>query len=372
MKVYLNEVINSSPNQDKLKEIYKKDKHLARVYFMSNSREMFYSERVKSYKKNSTLHLSTFRVSMGISVTSKMYSHTKNLDSIVISPKGVFRTVDSKIFQMKVVEFVNAVVNKYQKHIKKEYIIDAFPWLEWIFNQELGLVLRTTSMSFIVKNKISSYTSFIKKLYKENKKLSEQLIDAKMNPKYWKKVRRNIRGQEFKHIYQYSNDAIQMAFVLDRTINLNWSERRWEEEHDSMSKEITTMLSKIDNRNLKVHEVFVDFSKRNNVDLISTTGRLSAEGAIQHHCVASYAGKVDSGRSGIYHINGYTLELIFSLNSLRIGQVAGKRNSNAPNELRAEIERMVSNFNYETDFSKYKEQEDTYTYDNMEFNELAF
>jgi hypothetical protein len=116
---------------------------------------------------------------------------------------------------------------------------------------------------------------------------------------------------------------------------------------------------------------------------------------MQKHCVGTYINKVSSGHCGIYHVNGYTLELGFNpldiydfysfdvnnhLNSLheyisnvnrnndnistihkyiKKIQFRGKYNSSPNNDLSKMVIDMVKKFNYYLLTNKYKSKIDT-------------
>jgi hypothetical protein len=94
-------------------------------------------------------------------------------------------------------------------------------------------------------------------------------------------------------------DTVRMAHQLDRRIKLDWSEQRWRDEHEALSR-LSTL------RQLAAERVVYDLSdverllpKKFNGYLIRTSRRLGMEGLRQRHCVASYHDTVRNGHSAL-------------------------------------------------------------------------
>jgi hypothetical protein len=90
-------------------------------------------------------------------------------------------------------------------------------------------------------------------------------------------------------------DVVEMAREQGRRIRLNWSEKRWREEHERLSRAVAL-------RKLAEESVRYDLSQYDEVlpdafpgYLIRTSRRLGMEGLRQRHCVASYHQQLVNG-----------------------------------------------------------------------------
>lgn len=349
MKVYKKLDIKLSKSQEKLLEIYKKDKQKARVLYFSNSASHYYSpESELIEEKRGNLKIVSISKVIGISVNSKMYSHLRIGRAFYFSSKGVYiKQYNQHVRPLNVKEFITFFGLKFGSEVHRQAIIDCYPWIEWLFYLDTT-VLSKNSMSIIMKNKISNATDYLKLVYGENKKLSYQLLNNGIPPKRWKKYRRFAVGQDFSVIPKNFSDCLSMAFQLGKTVNLNWSERRWKEEHDLMAKEITSILYQAENRDLKIAKPYLEISEKTGYRLLRTSAELAVEGMLKKHCVASYSNSVDSGRCAIFNIDGYTAEITINSDGIpKLNQLKGEYNSSAPTHLRKSIENQLGGLKFD-------------------------
>ena len=100
-----------------------------------------------------------------------------------------------------------------------------------------------------------------------------------------------------------------------------------------------------------ITKTFLDFSKFSGYEIITTTKGMAYEGKKQNHCVASYVNKVENGSCGIYKVNEYTLEVVWTYfngkSVLKINQLRGYSNKSAPKYLEDEILAKIITFNSE-------------------------
>ncbi len=93
-------------------------------------------------------------------------------------------------------------------------------------------------------------------------------------------------------------DAIRMAKTQARRVNIDWSAKRWQEEHDRLSRAET--LARLAGENIRY-----DLSKyeallpRFNGYLIRSSRRLGMEGLRQRHCVANRHARIMAGYCAI-------------------------------------------------------------------------
>ena len=92
-------------------------------------------------------------------------------------------------------------------------------------------------------------------------------------------------------------DTVAMAKKLGRTIRLDWSPRRWHEEHDKMAKAVTLRQFSKKNVNYDVEFYANALPRKFPGYIIRNSLRLATVGWYQRHCVASYHSKCVSGSS---------------------------------------------------------------------------
>ena len=92
-------------------------------------------------------------------------------------------------------------------------------------------------------------------------------------------------------------DTVAMAKKLGRTIRLDWTPRRWHEEHDKMAKAVTLLQFRKKNVNYDVEFYANALPRKFPGYIIRNSLRLATVGWYQRHCVASYHPKCVSGSS---------------------------------------------------------------------------
>jgi len=139
-------------------------------------------------------------------------------------------------------------------------------------------------------------------------------------------------------------DTVNLGFKLNRKVNAAWSVKRLKLEHDNWAKEYTEIVMELSNRPLNIHPAFIELSKVIDGTLLKTTKDLAVEGAQQKHCVASYSSTIDSGRTAIFHINGFTAEVIKNGTQFELKQFNGFANKRAPDEIRNKVAGFLVSF----------------------------
>ena len=94
-------------------------------------------------------------------------------------------------------------------------------------------------------------------------------------------------------------DTVAMAKKLGRTIRLDWSPRRWHEEHDKMAKAVTLRQFREKNVNYDVEFYAKSLPPEFPGYIIRNSLRLATVGWYQRHCVANYHSSCQSGSSAI-------------------------------------------------------------------------
>lgn len=143
-------------------------------------------------------------------------------------------------------------------------------------------------------------------------------------------------------------DVIRMARVHRRRIRLDWSARRWQEEHDRLSRAETLKRLREENVHYDVTLVAAALPARFCGYLIRTSRRLGVEGLRQRHCVAGYHEHVRAGYCVIASVfidrKRWTVQLACTGDEaapLRIVQMRSRFNQVPTREIREAIHREL-------------------------------
>jgi len=144
------------------------------------------------------------------------------------------------------------------------------------------------------------------------------------------------------------HDVVSMAKKQGRKINLSWSEARWRDEHERLSRVATLERLAGTNVEYPVSEVAALLPKRFPGYLIRSSRRLGMEGLRQRHCVADYHERILSGRSAIASVfadgKRWTVELVATGDNeapLRMTQVKTRYNGLPSETIRKRIAKML-------------------------------
>ena len=359
----------SNPNVDKLIELYKKDKFKARVVFMNGSKSNYTKQDVVMFfHENGKFNIVQIIKQFGISITNKVYTYKSVVNEIIYKDNKLwFRFKHIKVFRL--IQLNNDILRQWNTDTKDEvfkFLQDRFSWLRFVLENNVPLAYNT-----IIKNKLYNLNDCLKHMYKVPLPVAKMFFKHNitfalngnyttwiMSLKSYRKYLINIENLKEEFILNtYFKDSLKMAKTLDKRINCSWSLKRLKQEHDDWSKEITNIVLENEPlRELNVNKLFVEFGLKYNYRLLNTNKELLYEGIRQSHCVGTYIDAVDNGDSGIYHIDGYTLELRkeqvfktdFSVSHyrLKINQFKGFNNlTNAPEELFNEVSDKLNEFN---------------------------
>ena len=143
-------------------------------------------------------------------------------------------------------------------------------------------------------------------------------------------------------------DTVRMARELDHRLNLRWSPRRWQEEHDKLSRQMTLMRLKAENESYDLERYKEHLPERWPGYLIRTSMRLGLEGHRQDHCVSAYHDRIRRGHCAIAVVfvdrKRWTVQLRWTGREgapVQITQIHGRRNSRPTSrQRRAVYERL--------------------------------
>lgn len=364
---------------DKLYEVYAKDKYKARILYFNDKSNYYKIRVVKFSHENGDFEICVFNEKTGISITNKMYRREKKIESIIYKGgKFWYSTRTKKLTQLTysgLRSFVGnfAGWNEIDGHAVLKAFFKKFSWVRFISEEP---ALHNMAFNTIVRYKLYNQTDALKHKFKVPtpviKVLKNHFKDYQTTDmfKIWKEMKQvllnieNLKPELISH--HMFIDTCKMARTLDKKVNCSWSTKRLEQMHNDWSKEITnTVLEFEEHRELNVGKIYRKFAEVTGYKLLTSNRDLLYEGMTQKHCVATYINKVDRGSAGIFHIDGYTLELNYqTVYTYDVGinwgefngtntenkylyntQFRGKYNCNAPAELQIEVSEKILAFN---------------------------
>lgn len=363
---------------DKLYEVYKKDKYKARILYFNNRSNYYVTRIVKFSHDNGDFEVCHLQETIGISITNKMYRREKKVASIVykggkfwyLTNRGSKKCVQLTYSGLR--QFIGnfASWNDIDSHPLLKAFYKKFSWMRFVSEEP---ALHGMAFNTIIRNKLYTQNDALKFKFKVPtpviKVLRVHFKDYNTGDmfKIWKEMKQvlinieNLKPDLMSH--HMFVDTCKMARTLDRKVNCSWSTKRLEQMHNDWSKEITnTVLEFEEHRELNVGSVYRKFAEITGYKLLSSNRDLLYEGMTQKHCVATYISKVDKGSAGIFHIEGYTLELNYHVIStytfgpekclsttknryLQNIQFRGKYNKEAPLKLKIAVEEKILAFN---------------------------
>lgn len=347
---------NSNVNQ--LLDVYDKNPYYARVIYMNNSKEMYVKHKLVVFEEGKDFNIVLFKKIIGISKTNIRYTRESRLVNISYK-NGKFYLISNKQVRPLTVHNLRTALHMVDTHVF-DYLKTKFTWLNYVLEKE---ILNNVAFNTIVTKKIYSFKKAIIHSYNVpypvgktvhefiTKNYSSQscyfLSNLKKNLEYLDNITSiNLDLIKSNEIFV---DTLRMAKILGRKINCKWGTKRLKEAHDDWSREITNIIYIGNDREMRIREEFKAFAEYSGFNLLTTTKEMYLEGKLNNHCVATYVNKVESLTSGIYHIDGYTLEIRkdWNLKYLTYGQFRGYNNTSAPTELRIMVEEKIKQFNIE-------------------------
>lgn len=363
----LNETTTSELTQ--LIDLYRKDKHKARVLYFSKSSSIYYSMREVLFEfENGDFKICKFKTKYGISKSGIMY-HREVLEYSFLYVKKKFYYKAKNTLTIPTHSFIKHFENHFSSH-SKDYLRDRFTWMRNLLEAKYSY---PTSLNSIVTKQLFNEKKLLRNIFNlPYPVIKVLLLSNKFNGlselvRNWRIIKDyliNVEnlGDEFYNS-PYFDDSCRMARSLGVKVNCSWSLRRLKEEHDSWAKQISNIILETQPLvNLRINEVYVDFAKFSGYELLLTNHDLVHEGIKQNHCVASYIGSVNRGHCGIYKVGDYTLELRCGehyqmqnpkerVKELYIAQFQGISNVDAPISLAFDVYVMTQNFNKGYEFT---------------------
>lgn len=365
---------NYSPDLLKLQEIYNLDRQKAKIIFEHRKGSVnFYRTRYVLFEyPNGDFRFANLERKYGISKTNVMYSRE--------SCYGAYGMKNGKLYSIQgnrpCILTVNNIwygitgddLEEKSNTFEGQYILGRFGWLRNLIEDER---CHGINLNHVVSYKLYNVKACLRHLYKVPYPVAQMLSQnhGSYSPwdfmKVWKEMKKNLINIENLKAELFRDplfkDTTLMANSLGRKVNCSWSKKRLKVEHDKMAREILDVILEFEElRNLKIRPVYQKFAEYSGYQMFTTNHQLIEEGKMMHHCVGTYSGQVDAGRSAIYRVFDHTLELNFETDwsdtpkegkerrkILSIGQYMGYDNVAAPVELRKQVKYMVDMFNLE-------------------------
>ena len=364
---------------EKLFEIYAKDKAKARAYYYTNNvaSGSYTTTRTVAFEySNGDVRIARINKRYGISVTNKMFSGESN-DWAIIYKKNQDKYYFQRKYTFKGFSLGDLGYSVGDDAIRN-YLCKKFPVLRTAFEQRekchyFGSVL----INVIARKKIFSEKAMLRHIWGTPYKVAEVLMKVRnMDPNQWVETRQalynveNIREGFFDD--KYFRDTRKFAAALGKKINCAWSEKRLKLQHDIWAKEVVEIILEFEElRNLSIRPIYHDFADFSGIEMLLTNHDLISEGRRMSHCVGTYSGEVDAGRSAIYTHGIGTLELGTTLDSkdikktiIYIKQFRGYDNKAVPSKDYDFVKNKVNEFNNSISAHQYEFIE--------EFDELPF
>ena len=325
---------------NELFRVYKEDPFKARVKYHNKGKGNFVFTRLVLFEFNKDeFEICQFKVSLGISITNRIYSSQKKLLSISYK-KGKFWYIDNRNKNKSIrpltygnfIRFIQESENIYTWDDGKEdigfteksevfkYFHKRFPWVLMLSESDISL---GANMNVIKTQKLFGMKDLNRHVMKVPNNIAKivmgshffQTLKNQGEPiKRWHgimKVLDNLENVTTEllddHLFY---DTCKMANTLGRKINCCWGSKRLKEEHDKWSKEITRIILDCEiEYDLNIRPIYKSFAKFSKYKLLKTNKDMLGEGMLQHHCVGTYIDRVDKGETAIFHVKGYTLQV---------------------------------------------------------------
>ena len=353
--IYTEIYSEQSKSVDTLFKIYADDKYKARIYFMNENNRIFKKIRLVIFDSpNGDFSIVRFERNYGISKTNIMYNREKQIYSIIKKGNKFYFTYGRKILPLTMSNIYYSTCN--DSHIIKNILAGKLPWMRYLTEET---ILTSTSLNTIYSNKLFSMEKALRYQYKlplpvakilHNKgKIDDRAKFIRHYVDYLDNVE-NLHNTLLTYDFSFFYDTLKMAKIVNKKINCSWSAKRLKAEHDAWAKIITDVIYVDGNRLLTIGDIYLKYATYSGFKILLSTSEMAHEGMVNSHCVASYINKVDSGGCAIYHIDGYTLELVHKYSKshkkyLEISQFRGYKNCEAPIELVNRVKRSLDVFN---------------------------
>jgi hypothetical protein len=163
-----------------------------------------------------------------------------------------------------------------------------------------------------------------------------ELVAARVAPK----------AGTYRQTYQLIFDTMRMANHRGETVNPQWSYKRWEEEHNRLTKDFLTKQYS----DKTFTEVVVYEEDGYTFTLLNNQLDIATEGKIMRHCVASYTGQAIRGKYAVFRVEGKGERATLGLRSeidnvFYLDQCYGKMNSLVSGNIYTAAQKITGRYN---------------------------
>lgn len=152
----------------------------------------------------------------------------------------------------------------------------------------------------------------------------------------------------FEHTEMLLRDTLRMAQRQGSEVNYDWSYRRWNEEHELLSREINK--HRFSDKKFTEDCAFTDGGYT--FTLLTSQLDIATEGNTMKHCVSSYAHSASKGDYAVFKIEGkeratlgITINKRIEVNKAALQQCYGQCNKTISDDLRSRLPLIVRMFN---------------------------
>jgi hypothetical protein len=187
----------------------------------------------------------------------------------------------------------------------------------------------------------------------------------------------NILNKVLEHVkpYKHLTDLIQQCLSLDKKINFNWSEKRFDLEHTNLTNEI--LKFELENIKNNVVNYSGELILPHGCELLTTQNNVFIEGRTQGHCIYSYWTMTEQKKYFIvrmYTPERCTIGIRFNkvLFKFVICQMYLKGNKDVKYETRKIIEDWLMNDTTQSFFkSNYRDNNNMTIFNNIEMEDVV-
>jgi len=204
---------------------------------------------------------------------------------------------------------------------KAEHLIPACLHFEMDPSEVRGLVGRSAWRKIANNSKTRNRLIFAKRDF------HEELLDLRSSVLYQLRANHSIReivaakitptSKDFHRTTRIVVDTFFMASELGKTVNPNWSYKRFLKEHDKLSRETLTKTYPDE----PFCESHVEEIRGYTFCRLTSEFQIALEGKEMRHCVASYASAARAGRYEVYKVEGGRERATLGLYVDRMGKV---------------------------------------------------
>jgi hypothetical protein len=347
---------------DDLLAIYRENKSDAKVIWSQNKNKYIVTTHMAFDNGGDDFSVLVLNKKYGISKTGRIYSNEKKIARITKNKNGFYYMSNNRV---KNLTYSDISKTSASSEII-DYLISRFGWIRHITENHM---FSNISFNTIVRKKLYSTRATLAHIfdcpYPVAKMLYENIGTYNHSNfiKVWKEMKKHLKNVDNLKAELMSSpyfvDSCRMAESLGKKVNCSWGLKRLKLEHDKWSKEITSVILKYEPLcELNIRDIFIKFSEYSGYELIKTNHGLIARGREMNNCVGTYSNQVNSGRSGIYVLGEYTIEIrLESVGKLSVdnggdyntllccGQCVGHSNSLTPKYIINEINNNIKMFN---------------------------